>query len=101
MVRGTTPIFKLTLDDTTVDLTEAANVYVSFNQPKYSIVKTGEDLDISEHEVDVRLSQVETLGFSTGTINVQVNWVYSDGSRACTDIVSIDVSSNLIGGVLS
>ena len=56
MVRGTTPTFKLYLDDEYVDLTQAVNVYVSFKQKDTLITKTGEDIEVREDEVDVYLN---------------------------------------------
>lgn len=100
MIRGTTPTFILTLNDSSIDLTQARNVYVSFNQPRINIVKTGEDIVVTKNEVDVYLSQEDTLKFYAGTVDIQINWIYDDGSRASTDIVSVNIDPNLIGRVL-
>lgn len=100
MVRGTTPTFRLYLNDEYVDLTQAVNVYVSFKQKDTLITKTGEDLDITENEVDVYLSQAETLKFIKGDVEIQLNWTYLDGRRACSNIITIEVDKNLIGDVL-
>ena len=101
MVRGTTPTFRLYLNDEYVDLTQAVNVYVSFKQKDTLITKTGEDLDITENEVDVYLSQAETLKFIKGDAEIQLNWTYLDGRRACSNIITIEVDINLIGDVLA
>jgi len=101
MVRGTTPTFRLYLNDEYVDLTQAVNVYVSFKQKDTLITKTGEDLDITENEVDVYLSQAETLKFIKGDVEIQLNWTYLDGRRACSNIIIIEVDKNLIGDVLA
>ena len=101
MVRGTTPTFRLYLNDEYVDLTQAVNVYVSFEQKDVLITKTGEDLDITENEVDVYLSQAETLKFIKGDVEIQLNWTYLDGRRACSNIITIEVDKNLIGDVLA
>lgn len=100
MVRGTTPTFKLYLDDEYVDLTQAVNVYVSFKQKDTLITKTGEDIEVREDEVDVYLSQAETLKFIKGDVEIQLNWTYLDGRRACSNIITIEVDKNLIGDVL-
>ena len=101
MVRGTTPTFRLILNDEYVDLTQALNVYVSFRQNDFLITKTGEDIDVSENEVDVYLSQRETLKFKPGNIEIQLNWTYLDGRRACSNIMVVQVGANLIGAVLT
>jgi len=100
MVRGTTPTFRLCLNDEYVDLTQAVNVYVSFEQKDVLITKTGEDLEILTDEVDVYLSQSETLKFIKGNVEIQLNWTYLDGRRACSNIITIEVDRNLIGDVL-
>lgn len=100
MVRGTTPTFKLYLDDEYVDLTQAVNVYVSFKQKDTLITKTGEDIEVREDEVDVYLNQEETLKFIKGSVEIQLNWTYLDGRRACSNIITIEVDKNLIGDVL-
>ena len=101
MIRGTTPAFQLKIADNTVDLTEANNVYATFTQQNISITKTGADIDVSARQVDVYLSQEESLKFEVGTIEIQLNWTYADGSRAATKIVKVYITENLIGEVLT
>ena len=105
MIRGTTPTFTLTLNDETVDLTLAENVFVTFKQGykdccKASITKSGEDISVSAHEVSVTLTQKDSLHFVEGPLLIQVNWVYSDGTRACSEIAKIDVTENLLVNVI-
>ena len=100
MVRGTTPTFVLTISDNTIDLTEALNVYVTFKQNSTVINKKGEDIVVTAHQVDVYLSQKETLKFVEGSLEIQLNWTYMDGRRACSVIKTIDVEKNLIGSEL-
>lgn len=101
MVKGTTPTFKLILSDESVDLTQANKVYVAFRQGNCLLRKQDDDITVSANEVDVYLSQTETLSFKPGTnIEVQLNWTYADGRRACSNIIRIPVTDNLIGSVL-
>ena len=105
MIRYTTPTFTLTLPDT-VDLTEATNVYAAFAMPGKGDVlrKTGTDLDVTAHQVDVFLSQEETALFRPGTVLIQLNWTYQDGGiakRAGSEIATINVTPNLINEVLT
>lgn len=100
MIKGTTPTFQLILDDQTLDLTSAVNIYATFRQGKTEITKTGADIEVSAHEVDVYLSQAETLSLSYGKVDIQLNWTYVGGLRRCSTIVSVDVSHNLIERVL-
>lgn len=105
MIRGTTPTFKLTVNDESIDFTQAANVYATFQQLDTLITKTGEDLDISANEVDVYLTQEETLKFRAmpfgiSELKIQLNWTYSDGKRASTLIKTVNVKENLLNKVL-
>lgn len=100
MISGTTPTFQLKINDESVDLTTADNVYVTFASMGWSITKTGDDIDVSANQVDVYLSQQETLAFPKGNVDVQINWTFDDGKRACTTIASVKVTKNLIERVL-
>lgn len=100
MIRGTTPTFQLKITDDSVDLTQALNVYATFKQLGFQIDKSGEDIEVYEKQVDVFLSQEETLQFGDGNLEVQLNWTYGDGSRAASNIKTIQVTKNLIGSVL-
>lgn len=104
MYRGTTPTFTFTLPDE-VDLTEADSVYVTFAKMDETTIltKTGEDLSVSEHSVEVYLTQEETLSLPTGRIKAQLNWLYDDEEtikRACSNKVVIQTNDNLIDEVL-
>ena len=100
MVQATTPRFVLSLPDT-VDLTQAANVYFAIKQNSLLIEKSTEDLTVEQHTVYVALTQRETLRFKNGTAQIQLNWTYADGTRACTNIVSVNVLQNLMMEVLA
>ena len=101
MIRGTTPTFELKITDNTVDLTQATNVYATFAQWGKTITKTGEDIDVSAQQVDVYFSQADSLSFSSGTIEIQLNWTYTDGSRAATNIIKVVIDDNLLPEVLA
>lgn len=99
MVQGTTPTFILTLPNT-VDLTAVSNLYFSLEQGSTKLQKTGSSLSIDGQNISVYLTQAETLKFNTGRANLQLNWTYPDGSRACSNIVSVTVGLNLIKEVV-
>ena len=101
MIRGTTPTFELKITDNTVDLTQATNVYATFAQWGKTITKTGNDIDVTAQQVDVYFSQADSLSFSSGTIEVQLNWTYTDGSRAATNIIKVVIGDNLLPEVLA
>lgn len=99
MYQGTTPTFTLTVP-ATVDLTTTSNVYVTFSQGNKELTKTGSSIVVSAQSVDVYLTQEETLMFLPGTVRIQLNWTFSGGQRACSNIRTILVDANLITEVL-
>lgn len=99
MVQATTPTFVLTLPND-IDLGEAAHVYFTLRQKGTMIEKQDAELTIDENEVSVYLSQEETLALAVGAALIQLNWTYENGARACSNIVSIKVSENLLKEVV-
>ena len=99
MVQATTPTFILTLPDT-VDLSQAANIYFSLRQKNVLIEKAGDDLTVDGQTVSVYMSQAETLQLVSGAAQIQLNWTYANGSRACSNIVSVQVTENLLKEVV-
>lgn len=99
MVQATTPTFILTLPNT-VDLTLVDSLWFSLKQGSTIINKTGESLVIEGQTVSVYLTQAETMQFYSGMARLQLNLVYPDGSRACSNIVPVEVGENLIKEVL-
>ena len=100
MIQGTTPTFVLTLPQT-VDLTEAEHVMFSMTQGSAVVEKTDADLTVTANTVSVLLTQAETLRFSIySEAKIQLNWTYSDGSRACSDIKTVPVGENLHKAVI-
>lgn len=99
MVQSTTPTFVLTLPQD-IDLSEAENVYFTLQQAGTFITKTGDQLTVSGNTVVVALSQTDTVALLQGTANVQLNWTYSGGLRAASEIVKIKITKNLITVVI-
>ena len=99
MVQATTPTFILTLPND-IDLGEAAHVYFTMRQNGSVIEKSDSDLTINANEVDVYLSQEETLKLSLGAARLQLNWTYANGSRACSTIATVNVDENLLKAVV-
>lgn len=104
MYRGTTPTYTLTLPEGT-DLTGADQVIVTISDldmnPLLEI--SNEDLTIDENEIELRLTQEETLALPAGQVLIQVNWTFVSGSntdRACSEIVSVPSLRNLHNEVI-
>ena len=93
---GTTPTFVLTFGaQSGVDLTQAANVYVTFESGLNTITKTGTDLIIEEKSVSVTLTQEETLPMIS-PVSIQVNWITQDNKRLASEVVKCDLSRQLL-----
>ena len=99
MVQATTPTFVLTLPDT-VDLTEPIHFYFTLRQGIVRIEKADSDLVIDGQTISVYLSQAETLTLTPGIVKLQLNWTYANGSRAASEIVSVNVTDNLLKEVV-
>ena len=97
--RGTTPTFVLTFTEQTLDLTTAANVYVTFSSGANVLTKTGEDLTVEAKQISIYLSQEETLAFAD-TVRIQANWTTPTGSRAASEIVTYNMSDQLLRKVV-
>ena len=96
-MQGLTPTISITVPEE-IDLTEAAHVYVSFKQGSKLLKLT--DAEMSAHQVDVYLTQEQTLQFNEGTLTVQVNWTYASGQRGATKIMPIKMGANHLLEVL-
>ena len=100
MVQATTPTFTLTLPST-VDLDEAAHVKFTMEQCGQVISKDESEMTISGNVVTVQLDQEDTLNFGSAfDAKIQLNWTYSDGSRAATKIKTVHVDENLYKDVI-
>ena len=100
--RGTTPAFLLTFDDEELDLTMAYNVYVTFRSKgsTFTVTKSGDDIDVKDKEITVSLSQEETLRFSEGPVEIQVNWTNAFGDRYASEVETYGISKQLLNEVI-
>ena len=97
-MQGLTPTISVMVP-VDVDLTEALHVYPSIKQIGVALVRP-EIFDVSEHQVDLYLTQEETLKLMPGSAEVQVNWTYSSGQRGAIYPVKIRVLENHLLEVL-
>lgn len=102
MYKGTTPIIKLTFNED-VDFSDAESVVVTFATDYYKsiIEKTSDEIDIARNVISVQLTQKETLSIRSEKLLIQVNALYSDGTRVASDIKSINWSQNLKGEIMT
>lgn len=99
MVQSTTPTFILTLPDS-VDLTLPAHIYFTLKQGNVYIEKDDSRLTVDGHNISVSLTQAEAARLDVGRARIQLNLTYNNGARAASEIVSVDVTENLLRGVL-
>ena len=98
--RYTTPTFELTFTEEGLDLTQAAEVYVTFQANGCKITKTGEDLEVAAKKITVLMSQEETGGFPEGPVRIQANWLNPDGKRIASAIAVANISAQLLQRVI-
>lgn len=99
MIIGTTPTFTLKLKRTyDVDLTQVSKIYVTLKQGNVILNKTGSDISVVDAKtVQFSLTQEESLGLTIDkSVELQLNWVYSDNKRAATKIITIDLEKQLL-----
>ena len=102
MIQGTTPAVTLTIPNGgDLDLTGADSVSVTVKQGFRTVTKQGEDLEIGPKAVTFRLTQEESLGFTEGRAEVQLNWLSHDPgdglpSRGATRVKEIEIGRQLL-----
>ena len=99
MKRGTTPINTI---KTNIDLT-GATVFVTYSQSgRVVLEKSGDAVEISEEALVTRLTQRDTLGLkSTQKVNIQIRYVFPDGTAGASNIMTVDVGEILKDGEIS
>jgi len=96
----TTPTFTLTFTEEDLDLTQAQQVYVTFRSESNLVTKTGEDLTIDEKEIEVFLDQADTAKFRPGVIEIQANWITGEGGRVASEVVTYEITDQLLKKVI-
>lgn len=99
--RYTTPVFLFTFSKQGIDLTQADEVFVTFKQAGNSVTKTGNDLVVEEKTISVGFTQEETSRFCVGDVEIQANWVMSNGKRAASEVVKYQFTEQLLQRVIS
>ena len=98
--RATTPTFRHTFTEESLDLTAANHVYVTYRQGAKALTKTGDDIEVEPKAVTVYLTQKETLMFKEGVLECQVNWTSANGRRAASKVKGIELEKNLLDKVV-
>ena len=106
MIPGCTHAVDLALDDHTIDLNQASNVYVTLKQGGTVITISDAALEIDGYRVTAYMTQENSLKLKDkAAVQVQVNWLYIDQennttSRCATELATIPVGEQLLRRVL-
>ena len=105
MYKGVTPTYTFKAPQT-LDMTLATKVWVTFSTPdeREIFTKSGDDLTVTQHQVEVYLSQADTLRMPTGRVKIQLNWTYVEGTkvkRGASNKFFINAETNLKNEVLT
>ena len=101
ILQATTPTFILTVPNS-VDLTTVRNLCFSLKQNNNVLINKFIDaLTVESHTVSVFLTQIETLKLSAGQAKIQLNWLWSNGTRGGTYEVTITILENLLKEVMT
>ena len=99
MRRGTTPthVFKVP-----VDLTNAEVVYMTYKQDDRKIVeKTKDDMDITEDQITLTLTQADTLAFADNKeVKIQCRARYPDGKAIGSKVKKVPACEILKEGII-
>ena len=98
--RFTTPVFTLTFSEEHLDLTEATDVFVTFEQAGKEMTFTGEDLTVEKKSIAVFMTQEQTANFCVGDVDIQANWMIA-GNRAASEKVTYQFTDNLLKRVIA
>lgn len=98
MRRGTTPTNIFNVD---VDCTTAESIYVTYSQyGRTKFEKTIEDIDVTEEEMSVKLTQEETLKLREGNVTIQIRVKFPDGTAIASNLIQTTADKILKEGVI-
>ena len=96
----TTPTLVLTFTEQSLDLTQAASVYVTLRSGTNYMTKTGTALTVAAKTITISLTQAEVGNFGTGAIEIQANWTDASGNRFASDIANVTITEQLLNRVI-
>ena len=98
---ATTPTIILSFAESDIDLLAAEHVYVTMKNGRTVVTKKDSELTVFSQQINFGLTQQESLMLGEGAIRVQVNWTYSDGTRASSNISAFNLTEQLLKRVVS
>jgi len=97
MYQATTPTITLTFPNTSPDLRTLGTCVVTLVQGsvEYEITPT-----VAEHSLSFTLTQAQTVKLKPTGISVQANFLKSNGTRVCSNVLTSHVMENLKNEVM-
>lgn len=103
MYRGTTPIFKIHINSkTTVALDNMKNIWLTIKSKLHeeTIPMNKLVLNNEEQTIEVKLTQEQTLKFSSGDVEVQLRFIDENGNAMASNIKKTSFNRILKDGVI-
>ena len=106
IIRGTTPTLTFHVKNTTLDLDEIAEIWVTFRTKAGVKVKdktyTKDDvlIDSAEHTITLNLTQEDTLDFTDTNMVLQLRVRFNDDNAYASSIIPIEIGHILKEGVI-
>lgn len=98
MFRGTTPKNIFQVD---IDCTDAVEIYITYSQFGQNVIeKSIADLNVTENEITVLLTQEDTLLFRPGEVEIQIRVKFADGTAMACDIIQTTAKRILKEGAI-
>lgn len=104
MIPGLTSALPIKLNDESIDLTQAANVYVTIEQGDRKITVDGAKVSVSGSTVTAYFTQEESLRLLDDVEAIgQINWIYEENdviTRGGTQPFRVEIGKQLLRRVL-
>lgn len=105
LIRGTTPTitFEITSE---IDLTTLTEIWFTVADSKTTAEVTKKlsenqvSVDNEEKTITAHFSQEDTLSFKSKTVDIQIRAITDEDAAVATDIMSVELSQVLKGGVI-
>lgn len=101
IVRGTTPTLVFQLPETVSTDDMVAIVFKIVQDEKWVKREDAREFVLTEHGIQITLTQSETLKFYEGAAEMQINWLYANGARAASTDIPVTFLRNLHSEVMS
>lgn len=96
--KGSTPIFNFNVC-LAMEEVDIANTHIIFTSGPTTIDKTNQDIEVKEGILSCSLTQEETMSFKGTQVNIQILATMASGQKPASVIMTVPVSSTLLGGV--